>query len=79
VATSYLVAEIVIIPLAAWLQRVLGLRTFLLIAASLFTFFSMICGMADSLTMMIIGRVGQGFTGGVDPHGADDHRHAIAA
>ena len=64
VATSYLVAEIVIIPLAAWLQRVLGLRTFLLIAASLFTFFSMVCGWADSLTMMIIGRVGQGFTGG---------------
>ncbi|NOW48349.1 DHA2 family multidrug resistance protein [Novosphingobium sp. SG751A] len=64
VATSYLVAEIVIIPLAAWLQRVLGLRTFLLIAASLFTFFSMICGWADSLTMMIVGRVGQGFTGG---------------
>ncbi|NBC38128.1 DHA2 family efflux MFS transporter permease subunit [Novosphingobium sp. FSY-8] len=64
VATSYLVAEIVIIPLAAWFQRVLGLRTFLLIAASLFTLFSMMCGMADSLTMMIIGRVGQGFTGG---------------
>lgn len=64
VATSYLVAEIVIIPLAAWLQRVLGLRTFLIIAASLFTFFSMVCGWADSLTMMIVGRVGQGFTGG---------------
>jgi DHA2 family multidrug resistance protein len=64
VATSYLVAEIVIIPLAAWFQRVLGLRTFLLIAASCFTFFSVICGMADSLTMMIVGRVGQGFTGG---------------
>ena len=64
VATSYLVAEIVIIPLAAWLQRVLGLRTFLLIAASLFTLFSMLCGSASTLTMMIIGRVGQGFTGG---------------
>jgi DHA2 family multidrug resistance protein len=64
VATSYLVAEIVIIPLAAWLQRVLGLRTFLIIAASLFTIFSMLCGMANTLTMMIVGRVGQGFTGG---------------
>jgi DHA2 family multidrug resistance protein len=64
VATSYLVAEIVIIPLAAWFQRVLGLRTFLLIAASLFTLFSVACGMATSLTEMIIGRVGQGFTGG---------------
>lgn len=64
VATSYLVAEIVIIPLSAWLQRVLGLRTFLIIAASLFTIFSMLCGMANTLTMMIVGRVGQGFTGG---------------
>jgi len=64
VATSYLVAEIVIIPMAAWFQRVLGLRTFLLIAASLFTLFSVVCGMADSLGTMIVGRVGQGFTGG---------------
>jgi DHA2 family multidrug resistance protein len=64
VATAYLVAEIVIIPMAAWLQRLLGLRTFLLIMAGLFTFFSVICGMSTSLTMMIVGRVGQGFTGG---------------
>ena len=64
IATSYLVAEIVIIPLAAWLERVLGLRTFLLIAATLFTGFSMVCGIATNLTVMIIGRVGQGFTGG---------------
>ncbi|HWU02977.1 MAG TPA: MDR family MFS transporter [Novosphingobium sp.] len=64
VATSYLVAEIVIIPMAAWLQRLLGLRAFLLIAASLFTAFSVMCGVAGDLTTMIIGRVGQGFTGG---------------
>lgn len=64
VATAYLVAEIVIIPMAAWFERLLGLRTFLLIAAGLFTAFSVICGLSDSLTMMIIGRIGQGFTGG---------------
>jgi len=64
VATSYLVAEIVIIPMAAWLERLLGLRTFLLIAAIAFTGFSIMCGTATSLTAMIIGRVGQGFTGG---------------
>ncbi len=64
VATSYLVAEIVIIPMAAWFQRVLGLRSFLLIAATLFTMFSVVCGTANTLTVMIIGRVGQGFTGG---------------
>ncbi|WP_176593892.1 DHA2 family efflux MFS transporter permease subunit [Sphingobium sp. EM0848] len=64
IATSYLVAEIIIIPLAAWLERLLGLRTLLLIAAFLFTAFSMLCGVAENLTTMIIGRVGQGFTGG---------------
>ena len=64
IATSYLVAEIVIIPLSAWLERMLGLRTFLLIAATLFTGFSMMCGISTNLTMMIIGRTGQGFTGG---------------
>lgn len=64
VATSYLVAEIIIIPLSAWLRRLLGLRTFLLTAALLFTGFSVLCGVATNLTMMIIGRIGQGLTGG---------------
>lgn len=64
IATSYLVAEIVIIPLSAWLERLLGLRTFLLIASVLFTAFSVMCGLSTNLTMMIIGRAGQGFTGG---------------
>ncbi len=64
ISTAYLVAEIVIIPLSGWLEKVLGLRTLLLIAASLFTGFSMMCGFSGSLGMMIAGRVGQGFTGG---------------
>jgi DHA2 family multidrug resistance protein len=64
IATSYLVSEIVIIPLTAWLERVFGLKRFLLIMASLFTMFSVYCGFATNLTEMIIGRVGQGFTGG---------------
>lgn len=64
IATSYLVAEIIIIPLSAWLTRLMGLRTFLLAACVLFTLFSVLCGFADSLAMMIVGRAGQGFTGG---------------
>ncbi|WP_336963210.1 MDR family MFS transporter [Sphingobium aquiterrae] len=64
IATAYLVAEIVIIPLSGWLERLFGLRTFLLIAASLFTLFSILCGVSTTLPMMIIGRIGQGFTGG---------------
>lgn len=64
IATAYLVAEIIIIPLTGWLERVFGLRRFLLIAAALFTAFSVLCGVSSTLTMMIIGRIGQGFTGG---------------
>jgi len=64
IATAYLVAEITIIPLSGWLERVFGLRTFLLLAATLFISFSMLCGFSTTLPMMIAGRVGQGFTGG---------------
>nr|WP_221214589.1 DHA2 family efflux MFS transporter permease subunit [Novosphingobium hassiacum] len=64
IATAYLVAEIIIIPLTGWLERVFGLRRFLLMAAILFTGFSVVCGLSTSLTMMILGRVGQGLTGG---------------
>jgi DHA2 family multidrug resistance protein len=64
IATAYLVSEIIIIPMAAWLERMLGLRTFLLIAAGLFTTFSVLCGVSTTLGMMVFGRVGQGFTGG---------------
>lgn len=64
IATAYLVAEIVIIPLSSWLEKMLGLRTLLLAAAGLFTLFSVLCGLSTTLPMMIIGRVGQGFTGG---------------
>ena len=65
IATSFLVAEIVIIPLSAWLERLLGLRTLLLIAVIAFTGFSILCGTAADLATMIIGRTGQGLTGGV--------------
>jgi MFS transporter, DHA2 family, multidrug resistance protein len=64
IATGYLVAEIVMIPLSGWLERVFGLRTFLLAVAALFTAFSVMCGLSTSLPMMIAGRVGQGITGG---------------
>ena len=64
ISTGYLVSEVVIIPLTAWLTRVLGLRNLLLGCALLFTLFSMLCGFSHTLPMMILGRVGQGFTGG---------------
>ncbi len=65
IGTAYLVAEIVVIPLTAWLERLLGMRRLLLGGAFFFTLFSVICGSAPDLTVMILGRVGQGLAGGV--------------
>jgi DHA2 family multidrug resistance protein len=64
ISTGYLMSEIVMIPLAAWLTRVFGLRNFLLGNAVLFILFSMMCGWSHTLPVMIIGRIGQGFAGG---------------
>jgi DHA2 family multidrug resistance protein len=64
ISTGYLMSEIVMIPLAAWLTRVFGLRMFLLGNTVLFTIFSVMCGFSHSLPQMIVGRIGQGFTGG---------------
>ncbi len=64
IATGYLVAEVVMIPLTAWFTRVFGLRRFLLVCTLLFTVFSILCGLAHTLPGMVIGRMGQGFTGG---------------
>jgi DHA2 family multidrug resistance protein len=64
ISTGYLMSEIVMIPLAAWLTRVFGLRKFLLVNAVLFSGFSAMCGLSHSLAQMIIGRIGQGFVGG---------------
>src|SRR5271170_4138166 len=44
ISTSYLIAEIIVIPLTAWLSRVFGVRRYLLFNASLFVIFSMCCG-----------------------------------
>lgn len=52
IATAFLVAEIIIIPLSAWLERLLGLRTLLLISVTSFTGFSVLCGTATDLMTM---------------------------
>jgi MFS transporter, DHA2 family, multidrug resistance protein len=65
VSTSYLIGEIITIPLTAWWGRVFGVRLYLLVNVFLFLVFSGLCGTATELTQMIIYRALQGFTGGV--------------
>jgi DHA2 family multidrug resistance protein len=65
ISTSYLVAEIVVIPLSAWLARVFSIRWYLLVNALLFLAFSAACATATDLSTMVVYRALQGFTGGV--------------
>ena len=65
VSTSYLIGEIITIPLTAWLARVFSVRWYLLVNVALFLLFSCLCGLARSLGEMILFRACQGFTGGV--------------
>src|ERR1700682_2582529 len=65
ISTSYLVAEIVVIPLSGWLAQVFSVRIYLLTNAVLFLVFSAACALAQDLPQMIALRAVQGFTGGV--------------
>ncbi|MBB3399398.1 MULTISPECIES: MDR family MFS transporter [unclassified Rhizobium] len=65
ISTSYLIAEIVVIPLSGWLAQVFSLRKYLLTNALLFLVFSVACAFATNLEQMIVLRAIQGFAGGV--------------
>ncbi|HTB79404.1 MAG TPA: DHA2 family efflux MFS transporter permease subunit [Opitutaceae bacterium] len=64
ISIAYLVPEIIVIPLTAWIASILGLRRYLIITSALFLVFSALCGQAWSLGSMIVFRAGQGFFGG---------------
>ncbi|MBR0787124.1 MDR family MFS transporter [Bradyrhizobium iriomotense] len=65
ISTSYLIAEIVVIPLSGWLAQVFSIRIYLLTNAILFLALSAACALAQDLPQMIVLRAVQGFTGGV--------------
>ncbi|HEX2589959.1 MAG TPA: MFS transporter, partial [Rhizomicrobium sp.] len=64
VQTAYLMAEIVMIPLAAYLSQALSTRWLFTASAVLFTISSLMCGMAWSIGSMTLFRAVQGFVGG---------------
>src|SRR3982075_2149161 len=63
VQTSYLIAEVIAIPLSGFLSRALGTRLLFAISASGFTIASFLCGFASSIEQMIVWRAIQGFLG----------------
>src|SRR6202012_207999 len=64
VQTSYLIAEIIVIPLSAWLSRVISTHWLFSFSAIGFTITSLLCGWAWDIKSMIIFRALQGFLGG---------------
>jgi DHA2 family multidrug resistance protein len=65
ITTSYLVAEIIVIPMSGWLARVFSMRTYLLTNIIIFLVMSVACAFATDLGQMIVVRAIQGFAGGV--------------
>jgi MFS transporter, DHA2 family, multidrug resistance protein len=64
VLTGYVIANVVVIPLAPWLQLRFGRKRYFLASIAGFTFASLLCGMATSLLALILFRVLQGAFGG---------------
>jgi MFS transporter, DHA2 family, multidrug resistance protein len=64
-STSYLVAEIIVIPLTGWLSDVYSPRRYLLVNAGLFLLASIACAWSWNLPSMLVFRAFQGLTGGV--------------
>jgi DHA2 family multidrug resistance protein len=65
ISTSYLIGEIVVIPLTDYLSRVFSFRIYMLASATLFAAFSVACAFTHDLPSMIAMRGLQGFAGGV--------------
>ncbi len=65
ISTSYLIGEIVVIPLTDYLSKVFSFRRYIIGSTILFALFSMACAFAHDLPSMIAMRGLQGFAGGV--------------
>ncbi len=64
ILTTYLVANAVVLPMSAWLSRVFGRKNYYMACVLLFTITSFFCGIAPTLSVMLIARVLQGIGGG---------------
>src|SRR3954468_4146410 len=62
--TSYLVAEIVMIPLSGLLARIMSTRVLFALSAAGFTLASLACAFATTLGSMVAARAVQGFVAG---------------
>ena len=64
VLTAYLVANAIVLPLSAWVSGFIGRKRFYMTCVALFTISSLMCGIAPTLSSLIIFRIIQGAGGG---------------
>jgi DHA2 family multidrug resistance protein len=63
VLTSYIIATAIMMPLSGWLAGQFGRKRIFLISIALFTFASVLCGLAQTLPEMVLFRTLQGLGG----------------
>jgi DHA2 family multidrug resistance protein len=64
VVSSYAIANVIILPLSAWLGMRFGKKRYFVFSLVGFTFASVLCGVSTSLWMLTVARVLQGLFGG---------------
>jgi MFS transporter, DHA2 family, multidrug resistance protein len=64
IATGYILANVIVMPLNGWFTARLGRKRFYAISLAVFTIASLLCGLAHSINVLIAFRVIQGLGGG---------------
>src|ERR1700686_4810788 len=64
VLTSYLVSSAIILPISGWISNRIGRKRFYMTCVALFTVCSFLCGIANTLPLLIVARILQGVGGG---------------
>src|ERR1700744_464936 len=64
VLTSYLVSSAIVLPISGWLATRYGRKRFYMTCVIMFTVCSFLCGIAQSLPLLIFARILQGLGGG---------------
>jgi MFS transporter, DHA2 family, multidrug resistance protein len=64
VATGYILANVIVMPLNGWLTAFLGRKRFYTASLVIFTVASLLCGTATSIWQLVIYRIVQGLGGG---------------
>jgi len=62
-STSYILANVIVLPMTAWLAQRFGLRQYMMVSIAMFIAASALCGIATNLNEMILFRLIQGASG----------------